>query len=205
MRRHRRVSTTRKRDISERNVTVATFMPMSATQYIPDSSFAPAPAGFRVRLKTMLVGVIAVAAGVVLAVMVLQDPHAPGAMVAAGGVSPVALAIALWTAHIRRYRLTGDELLVEFRFRTVRLSLTCLGGAEADRDAMRRAWKVWGNDGVGAYSGRFRSRRLGRFRAYLTDADRAVVLRWPDRCVVISPDQPSYFLEAVRKRAGLAR
>jgi hypothetical protein len=62
-----------------------------------------------------------------------------------------------------------------------------------------------GNDGLGAISGRFRSKRLGWFRAYVTDGERAVVLRWPDRCVVISPDQPSWFIETVRKRAGLSR
>jgi len=178
---------------------------MPEAQYIPDASFAPAPAGFRVRLAILLSAVIAVLAGVVLAVMVLRDPHAPRAMVAAGGVTPIALAAVLWAARIRRYRLAGDELQIELRFRTVRFPLAGLVSAAADREAMRHAWKMYGNGGLGAYSGRFRSRRLGPFRAYLTDAGRAVVLRWPGRCLVISPDQPTYFLEAVRKRAGLSR
>jgi hypothetical protein len=30
------------------------------------------------------------------------------------------------------------------------------------------------------------------------------VLRWADRCLVISPRQPSLFIETARKRAGLA-
>jgi hypothetical protein len=64
---------------------------------------------------------------------------------------------------------------------------------------------MWGDDGLGAVTGRFRSRRLGAFRACLTDAEHAVVLRWPDRCLVISPQQHSFFVEAVRKRAGLSR
>jgi hypothetical protein len=115
------------------------------------------------------------------------------------------MAAVLWASLIRRYRLAGEELLVERRLRTVRIPLAGLISASIDRDAMRHAWKMYGNDGLGAFSGRFRSRRLGAFRAYLTDAERAVVLRWPDRCVVISPEQPSYFLEAVRKRAGLSR
>jgi len=62
-----------------------------------------------------------------------------------------------------------------------------------------------GNNGLGAIVGRFRSKRLGASRVFLTDAEHAVVMRWPDRCLVISPDQHSYFVEAVRKRAGLAR
>jgi len=178
---------------------------MPSAKSIPDASFAPAPAGFRVRLAILLSAVIVVLAGVVLTVMVLRDPHTPRAVVACAGVGPVVMAAVLWAARIRRYRLAGDELLVELRFRAVRFPLAGLVSAVADREAMRHAWKVYGNDGLGAYSGRFRSRRLGPFRVYLTDAERAVVLRWPDRCLVISPDQPSYFLDAVRKRAGLSR
>jgi len=176
---------------------------MPAARYIPDVEFAPAPAGDRVRLKTILSAVVIGLAGIVLAVMVLRDPHAPRAMVAASGVAPVAFAFALWMSRIRRYRLAGDELLIEFRFRTVRFPVAGLISAVTDRDAMHHAWKVFGNDGLGAYSGRFRSKRLGNFRAYLTDTERAVVLRWPDRCIVVSPEQPSCFVEAVRKRAGL--
>ena len=45
-----------------------------------------------------------------------------------------------------------------------------------------------------------RSRKLGKFRAYVSDPDCAVVLRWPDRCLVVSPAQPSEFTDAVRAR-----
>ena len=39
----------------------------------------------------------------------------------------------------------------------------------------------------------------------LTDAEHAVVLRWPDRCLVVSPQQHAFFAEADGKRAGLSR
>jgi hypothetical protein len=178
---------------------------MSANRYLPDASFAPALAGTRVRFGILLSAVISVLAGGVLVVLVLRDPHAPRAVLALAGAAPAMLAAVLWASRIQRYRLSGEELLVELRFRTVRFPLAGLISASIDPEAMRHAWKLYGNDGLGAYSGRFRSRRLGAFRAYLSDAERAVVLRWPDRCVVISPEQPSYFLEAVRKRAGLSR
>ena len=86
----------------------------------------------------------------------------------------------------------------------MRFPLAGLVGATVDREAMRGAWKLYGNDGLGAVSGRYRSKRLGPFRAYLTDVEHAVVLRWSAGCVVISPQQHSYFVEAVRKRAGLS-
>ncbi len=97
------------------------------------------------------------------------------------------------------------ELQVELPFRTARFPLEGLKDVTPDREALRGARKIIGNDGLRAISGRFRSKRLGRFHAYVTDGERAVVLRWPDRCVVISPDQHSLFIETVRKRAGLSR
>jgi Bacterial PH domain len=178
---------------------------MSANQYIPDAEFAPAPAGTRLRLAILLSAVISVLVGIVLVAVVLRDPSTPRPVVAFGGVAPVMMAIVLWASRIRRYRLTGAELLVELRFRTVRFPLAGLVSLAADREAMRRAWKVYGNDGLGAISGRYRSRHLGPFRVYLTDAEHAVVLRWPDRCLVISPEQHSFFIESARKRAGLPR
>jgi hypothetical protein len=178
---------------------------MSAAQYLPDAEFAPAPAGARVRLATLLSIVAGLLASAAAVVLIWRDPHAPRLMIAVVGIPPAAMFLYWRAARIRRYRLVGNELLVERAFRTVRCPLDSLLSVTPDREAMRRARKIYGNDGLGAISGRFRSKRLGPFRAYLTDAERAVVLRWPGRCLVISPDQPTYFLEAVRKRAGLSR
>jgi len=178
-------------------------MPMD--RYITDAEFAPAPAGLRVRLTTLLSAVVGGLVAVGLAVLMLRDPHVPGLVLALVAVVPAVLALYWLAARIDCYRLVGSELRIEFRFRTVRFSLAGLTDATPDREAMRRSVKIFGNEGLGAISGRFRSKRLGAFRAYLSDSDRAVVLRWPDRCLVISPEQHSYFVEAVRKRAGLSR
>lgn len=176
---------------------------MPGTRFIPDVEFAPAPAGDRVRLATLVSAVVAALATVVLVVLMARDPTVPRPMLALAGIAPAAIALGWLKSRIRRYKLVQSELMVEFRFRSVHISLAGLTSATVDREAMRRAWKLFGNDGLGAISGRFRSKRLGAFRAYLTDTERAVVLRWPDRCIVVSPEQPSCFVEAVRKRAGL--
>jgi hypothetical protein len=178
---------------------------MSLDRHVPDAEFAAAPAGARVRLATLVSAVLVLFGAVAVAFMMLRDPHVPRPMLAIVGVIPCSAIITWWTARIRRYRLAGDELLVELPFRTVKIPLAGLTSVAQDREAMRRAWKVYGNGGLGAYSGRFRNKRLGPFRAFLTDADHAVVLRWPDRCLVISPGQDYTFVETVRKRTGLAR
>jgi hypothetical protein len=178
---------------------------MPADRFIPDAAFAPALAGARVRLRRLLAAVLVVLASAVPAVMLLRDREPPYRVFPIVVIGPAILGLSWWASRLRQYRLVGGELRIELRFRTMRFPLAGLVSATPDREAMSHAWKMWGDDGLGAVTGRFRSRRLGAFRACLTDAEHAVVLRWPDRCLVISPQQHSFFVEAVRKRAGLSR
>ncbi len=172
---------------------------------IPDAEFAPASIGARVRIITLLSFVAVVIVGTVVVVLTLQERRPPPWPVwVASGIAPVIVAAIWFTARIHCYRLAAAELRIELPFRTVRFPLEGLKEVTPDRHAFHGARKIVGNDGLGAISGRFRSKHLGAFRAYLTDPEHAVVLRWPDRCVVISPDQHAWFIETVRKRAGLS-
>lgn len=164
-----------------------------------------APIGRRVRIVTALVVLILIA----LAVMPAFVP--PGRVSPAVGtwVAPVIagplVGGILLTAMVRGYRLTEAELHVVRLGRITRYSLNGLTLVEVDREAMGSAWKTWGNDGLGAVTGRFRSSKLGAFEALLTDSEHAVVLRWPGRTLVISPERETQFVELVRARANLGR
>ncbi len=177
---------------------------MAPGHYVPDQDFAPAAAGARVRIVTLLCLVAVIGASVAVSVFVLLpgrwSPWPPFVTVS---VAPVVLLAVWFTARIRRYRLTAAELQVHRPLLIMRFPLEGLQEVIPDRDALRGALKIVGNDGVGAISGRYRSQRLGRFHAYVTDRDHAVVLRWPDRSLVVSPDQTAWFIETVRRRAGL--
>jgi hypothetical protein len=178
---------------------------MPPSRFIPDAEFAPAPIGTRVRMMTLLSIVAVVAMATVVPVLMLEARHPPPWPVfLMTGIAPAVVAAIWFTAHILRYRVVEAELQVELPFRTVRFPLEGLKDVTPDREAPRGARKIIGNDGLGAISGRFRSKRLGRFHIYATDAEHAVVLRWPDRCLVISPQHPSLFVETVRKRARLS-
>ena len=178
---------------------------MPQARFVPDAEFAPAPIGTRVRMMTLLSIVSAVVVATAIPVLLLEARHPPPWPVfLMTGIAPTVVAAIWFTARILRYRVVEAELQVELPFRTVRFPLEGLKDVTPDREALRGARKIIGNDGLRAISGRFRSKRLGRFHAYVTDRERAVVLRWPDRCVVISPDQHSWFIETVRKRAGLS-
>ena len=174
---------------------------MPGPRHLPDRDFAPAPLGGRVRLLTWLSVGIFVVIEVVIVVLLLPERRPPPWPMWPVLLGAPAIVFVIWYgALVRRYRLLGDEIVVERAWLTARLPLAGLTTVESDREALRGAWKIMGNDGLGAYAGRFRSRKLGKFRAYVSDPDCAVVLRWPDRCLVVSPAQPSEFIDAVRAR-----
>ena len=179
---------------------------MNDGRYVPAAEFAPAALGTRGRITTSIAAAtVLIALAVATVLLLAKRPAPPWQVFIALGIALPVQAVIWYGTRVRRYRLAEDELMVERAFRTVRLPLAGLKEATHDRDAMRGAWKIRGNKGLGTISGRFRSKRLGRFDAYLSDAEHAVVLRWPDHCVVISPEQHSFFIETVRKRAGLSR
>jgi hypothetical protein len=165
-----------------------------------------APTGGRVRLVNGLCVAIvggAVVFDLALALGLRVPPKSAWAMALAPLVGLVILVPAFLFSQIRGYRLHGGELLVVRRGRVDRFPLAGLQSAAADPAAMKFSLKIFGNDGLGAITGRFRNQRLGAYRALVTDRGRAVVLRWADRCLVVSPDQPAEFAEAVRVRANL--
>jgi hypothetical protein len=72
-----------------------------------------------------------------------------------------------------------------------------------DTRILSGAIKKFGNDGLGAIRGSYWSRRLGSFYAFLTDTQKALVLRWPDKTVAVSPADPEFFIYSVRAASGL--
>ena len=174
---------------------------MPGPRHLPDRDFAPAPLGGRVRLTTWLSMISVVVVDIVVVALLPQERHPPPWLVWPGLLIAPALVGAVWYgALVRRYRLREDEIVVERAWLTARLPLAGLTTVESDREALRGARKIFGNDGIGAYAGRFRSEKLGKFRAYVSDPDCAVVLHWPDRCLVVSPALPGEFTDAVRVR-----
>lgn len=162
-----------------------------------------APIGTRVRVVTALVGVILVAIGVMPIFLGSVGARSPQAAWLGSAIAlPIVVAVLL-LAVVRGYRLVGEELHVIRLGRVNRYPLAGLEEVESNRSAMAHAWKKWGNDGLGAVTGSFSSKQLGAFEALLTDVEQAVVLRWPGRTLVVSPDRAAFFVESVRTRARI--
>lgn len=98
---------------------------------------------------------------------------------------------------VRGYEVTGKELRVHRLAWRTRFDLAELRCARADRDAMKRAWKTMGNGGFFGWTGHFRNKPLGSFRALVTDPTLAVVLEFPKFKLVVSPENPAAFVRAL--------
>jgi hypothetical protein len=101
---------------------------------------------------------------------------------------------------VRGYTITPTELEIARVGWTTRWPLDGLRSAEVARGVMARSLRTFGNGGLFSITGRFRNARLGAYRAYVTDTERTVVLRFPSLTLVVSPDDPEAFSRALGER-----
>jgi len=95
---------------------------------------------------------------------------------------------------IRGYKVTSDAILIQRLFWTSRLPLSGLKSAQFEPNAMRGSLRTFGNGGLFLFTGFFRNKPLGAYRAFVTDPHRTVVLRFPSRTIVLSPSVPEEFV-----------
>jgi hypothetical protein len=121
---------------------------------------------------------------------------------AAAGIPLLALLGAL-PFMVRGYALTDRVIRVRRLAWDSVLPLAGLVAVTGEPEGLRRSLRLFGNGGLFAISGWFWNRRWGRFRAYATDPERAVLLRYRNGAkVVLTPGDVQQFI--VRTRA-LAR
>jgi len=95
---------------------------------------------------------------------------------------------------IRSYAIRGGDLFIRWLFWTTRVPLAGLKSAEVIPGAMSRSLRICGNGGAFSFAGWFWNKPLGHYRAFVTDLDRTVVLRFAKRTVVVSPTEPEDFV-----------
>jgi hypothetical protein len=95
---------------------------------------------------------------------------------------------------IRGYSISSESILVHRLLWSTTLPQTGLESAEVDLEAMRGSIRTFGNGGAFSFTGFYYNKRLRSYRAYVTDPHRAVVLRYADRRVVLSPATPEDFV-----------
>ena len=157
-----------------------------------------APRGTSVTVITVLT--LAILAGVtIMLVRVVPDagPWWLPSLVVLGLVGTVVLT-ALFT--VRGYEVDGRTLTVRRLLWGTEVDLEGLRSVAHDPVALRWSLRLFGNGGLFAITGWFRNRKLGLFRAFVSAPRHAVVLRFEDRTLVISPEDPERFVGMMRDR-----
>ena len=119
-------------------------------------------------------------------------------------ITPVLTLLVSAAFVVRGYELAPGMLIVQRLGWATRIPLAGLKTAVIDPEAMASSVRIFGNGGLFVISGLFRNNALGMYRAYVTDLRLAIVMRWADRTIVISPDAPEAFLEQLRAQGLLA-
>jgi Bacterial PH domain len=172
-----------------------------------NQEFQSAPMGRRVMFT------VALAFGAVLALVVVNATVVAGKLMNGRtpsdrlvvSLAPLAGLLITWPvflyerSKISRFAIAENVLVLGSK----RYPLEGMASAERDPEVMCRAVRVFGNGGLGSIRGRFWSKRLGKFYAFLSGTENAVVLRWPDRVVAVSPADPEFFITCAKSAAGI--
>ena len=113
-------------------------------------------------------------------------------------------AFVLWTA----WRMSGDldplwlelepeRLILQLRRQRVDLPLFAPRGRPLDDEERRHVRGLATRAGIVAGTGGYDSHRLGEFNLHASDLARAVLVETGDSRVVVTPDDPDAFLEAL--------
>jgi hypothetical protein len=150
-----------------------------------------APWGRKLQLTT--------AAFLVICLVVLLTVQNPGRYVVLGIVFVAAL------FAVRGYSVLEGRLLVHRLGWATKFDLSTLSSAEVSPGATLGSVRALGIGGLFGFVGRYRNEVLGLYRAYATNDLNTVVLDFGGEKVVVTPDDPEQFVEAVRTGQGAAR
>lgn len=135
--------------------------------------------------------------GVVL-IGLLTGPRDDYAWIVAMVIIPLVILLTSVFFSIRGYAITDNTLYVQRLGWKTKIDLHNLIAVDVDPQAMQSSFRKWGNGGLFSFSGKFYNRRLGHYEAYATDPQKAVVLKFRDRTIIITPDRPERFVAQIR-------
>lgn len=166
------------------------------------STYFKAPWSTALKLLTLVSSAVLLGIAAFLLLALPVPPPEGNLQTAWTPMGTAMLLLCIWVGcalfTVRGYVLTREALLVQRLFWRSVVPLQGLTRASADPAAMSHSFRLFGNGGLFAFSGLFKNRRLGQYRAYATNPAQAVVLELPSRPVVVTPDETSKFLGALR-------
>jgi hypothetical protein len=155
-----------------------------------------APWGRSLIVISSLLVVLSIASVVGIPMIFVSVP--PGLVFLAQWTLPV-IVLGCLPFMIRGYAITDDSILIRRLFWTTRLDRAGLKSAEAMPKVMNKSLRTCGNGGGFSFTGWYWSKSLGFYRAFVTDLNRTVVLRFGKRTVVLSPEDPEDFVSELKR------
>lgn len=166
--------------------------------------FDAAPWSLSLKLVSALGTVALAAAAVALLVAVpgkASQPFAESSGIVVA-MLPVAVLAGALLFVVRGYEVDGRMLRVRRLLWSTSIDLDGLERVWSEPAAMKRSIRLFGNGGLFSITGLFRNATLGRYRAFVTDPGRAVVLRAASRVTIVSPADPEAFVAELRARCA---
>ncbi|MCX5818886.1 MAG: PH domain-containing protein [Deltaproteobacteria bacterium] len=155
-----------------------------------------APWGLSLKLITAFSVVILVGISVI---GLFWGPHGNIIWILGTIFTPLLMLAGAASFMIRGYIITEQSLLVQRLGWNSELSLNNLLFVEFDPEAMKKSIRAFGNGGLFCFAGKFQNNKLGSYRAYATNPDLSVVLKFKDRVVVITPETPDKFVNKIKE------
>ena len=149
-------------------------------------------------LVTWLCGVVLFG---ISAVLLAKTPENPPWMYQVGTWMPPVIFLLCALFAVRGYSLQGNHLIVLRPGWRTRIALDDLQSIKHLPGSTQGSIRIFGNGGLFGFTGLFRNDQLGRYRAFATDVSRAVVLRFPVKTIVVTPDNPQKFVDALQPLA----
>lgn len=120
-----------------------------------------------------------------------------------GILSPLAVIALCSLFTVRGYTISGDQLIVHRLGWTNTIELSELTSATHIPGVMQGSFRTFANGGLFSFAGNFYDSNLGHYRAYATDSMNSVVLKFANKTIVVSPDEPEEFISIITAASKL--
>lgn len=142
------------------------------------------------KLKLTTGGLVAV---LLVAVVMIQDW---------GSLLILGILVIGATFAIRGYSIVDGRLLILRLGWATKLDLAELTSAEASPGATMGSVRTMGIGGLFGFVGYYHNAVLGSYKSYSTDEMNSVVLRFGDETIVVTPEDPFVFVDALKHSMG---
>ncbi len=99
---------------------------------------------------------------------------------------------------VRGYSISENTFRIRRLMWYTDIDISMLQSVEYDPKAMTGSIRTFGNGGLFSFSGRYKSGKLGSFKAYVTDFNNCVTIKTSGLTLVVSPENPDLFVTILR-------